>query len=116
MRDAGGELAERGKLLGLDQAVLRRLQLAQGPFGRVPRRLNFRLGALALRDIGIDHYEAAVWHRVASHFYNAAIRPRTFQAHLLSSVVNGAAQLLFEIGRVFTTLSKIAEVVCIARP
>ena len=37
VRDAGGQLAERGHLLGLDQLGLRRLQIAQRRLRRVAR-------------------------------------------------------------------------------
>ena len=43
VRDAGGELAERGHLLRLDQVGLRGLQVAQGGFGGVACGADLRL-------------------------------------------------------------------------
>ena len=51
VRDAGGQLAERRHLLRMDQARLRRLQLAQRRLGCVSRRANGFLGTLPLGDV-----------------------------------------------------------------
>ena len=47
--DAGGELAERGQLLGLDQAVLRGAQIVQR-FGKLARALLDLLEQVDIRD------------------------------------------------------------------
>src|SRR5579862_3922514 len=54
MSDAGGELAKRRELFGLDKAVLRCLQLAQSNFGGIARLFKFDISASELRDVGID--------------------------------------------------------------
>ena len=45
--DPGGQLAERGHLLGVDQARLRRLQFAQRRLGGIPRRPQSRRSSRA---------------------------------------------------------------------
>ncbi len=67
MSDAGGQLAERGHLLGLDQARLRGLQLAERPLGGVAGGMDLGLGALALGDVAVDQHKAADRHRVVPH-------------------------------------------------
>ena len=109
-------LAERRHLLRLDQAGLRRLQLAQRRLGGVARRADRFLGALALGDVGVDQHEAAAGHRVAAHLDDPAVGPRALEAHLPSGIFDGAAQLRFEIGRVLAAVGEIAEILGIARP
>jgi hypothetical protein len=46
----------------MHQARLRRLQFLQSALGRVARRADFGLGALALRDVAKNDDEAAAWH------------------------------------------------------
>ena len=117
MRNARGELAERSEFFGLDQAILGRLQLAQGFFGRVPRQANCFLGALALGDVGIDHHEATACDGIAAHLDDAAVRARTLQPQFAGRIIQGGAQLRFEIGReVFASFRKIVEILDIARP
>ena len=84
--DAGGQLAERGHLLGLDQTGLRRLQVAQGRLGGVARRADLGLRPLALGDVAVDQHEAAVRHRVAPHFDDPAVRPGALEAQFLVGV------------------------------
>jgi hypothetical protein len=54
MGDAGGQLPERGHLLGLDEARLGRLQVAIGGFGGIPRGMDLGLCALPLGDVAVD--------------------------------------------------------------
>ena len=116
MRDASGELAERGELFGLDQAVLRRLQITQRRLGRVSRCANRLLGMLSLGDVAVDKYEAATGHWIAAHLDDPTVWPRPFEAHFAAGIFDGAAQLRFEIGRVLAAVSEIAEILGIARP
>src|SRR6516165_7928049 len=115
VRDASGQLAERGHLLCMDKAHLRGLQIAQRRFSSVSRRANCLLGALALCNIRIDQHKAAAWHRIATHLDNAAIRPRALEAQLSPRVLVCAAEVSFQIGRVFAAISKITEVLGKAR-
>src|SRR5215469_2797961 len=57
--DPGGQLTEGRHLLGMDEAGLRRLELAQRSLGGVARRPDLGLGALALSDVADDQYKAA---------------------------------------------------------
>ena len=66
VRDAGGELAERGHFLGLDQIGLGDFELAEGGLdrargflGRVTGGGDLGLGAFAFGDVGVDDDEAA---------------------------------------------------------
>ena len=58
--DAGGQLAERGELLGLDQPILRRAQIGERLFGGEPglaRLLLARLQRLGARlDLGLEGF------------------------------------------------------------
>ena len=58
--DAGGQLAERGHFLGLDQIGLRRLQIVQSGFGGVARgaRFHFRLLPFAFEPVSFDQASA----------------------------------------------------------
>src|SRR6516165_4958559 len=110
VRDAGGHLPERRHLLRMDQARLRRLQIAQRRLGGVSRGTG-SLGTLPLRDVGIDQHEATAWHRVTAHLDDVAIGPRALEAHLPPGVFDGSAQLSFEIGRyVLAAVGEIAEI------
>src|SRR5215472_15816449 len=94
----------------MDQACLSGLQVTQRCLRRVPRQANCFLGALAFRDVSIDHYAAAVRYRVAAHFDDAAIGPRPLVAHLPAGILEATAQLYLEIGRTeLATLGEIAE-------
>ena len=116
MRDAGGELAERGEFFGLDKAVLRRLQITQRRLGRVSRCANRLLGMLSLGDVAVNEHKATTRHRIAAHLDDAAVGPRPFDAHFAAGIFDGAAQLRFEIGRVLAAVSEIAEILGKARP
>ena len=116
VRDAGGELTERGEFFGLDQAILRRLQITQRRLGRVSRCANRLLGMLSLGDVAVDKYEAATGHWIAAHLDDPTVWPRPFEAHFAAGIFDGAAQLRFEIGRVLAAVSEIAEILGIARP
>src|SRR5215469_7704878 len=65
--DAGGQLAERRHLLGMEETSLRCLQFLQRLLGGVPRSADLGLRALALGDIAVDQYKAAARHRVAAY-------------------------------------------------
>ena len=95
--DAGGQLPERGHLLGMDQIGLDRLQFAERRLRRVPRRPNFRLRVLALGHIAINQHEAAARHRVAAHLDDAAVRTGPLEAHFPLGIFDAAAQLSLEV-------------------
>jgi hypothetical protein len=52
--DAGGQLAQGGHLLGMDQARLRDAQFVESGFGRVARGVYLGLGALSFGDVAVD--------------------------------------------------------------
>jgi len=116
VRDAGGQLPERSHLLCMDQTCLRRLQLAQCLLGRVPRKANGFLSALALRDVGVDQHKAATGHGISAHFDDATVGAGALEAHFAAGVFDGAAQLRFEISRILAALGKIAEIIGEAWP
>ena len=98
VRYAGGQLAERCHLLGLDQVGLGGFQLAiRAGFGRVARGADLRLAALALGDVGEDQHEAAVRHRVATDLDHPAIRSRALIAVGLAGVWHQLINLLRRI-------------------
>src|SRR6516165_9756471 len=100
----------------MNQACLRRLQLAQRLFGRIARRTDCLLGPLALRDVGKDQHEATARHRIAAHFDDAAIGSRALDPLLSIGFMEAPAQFGFEVGRVLAALGKIVEILDIARP
>ncbi len=59
VRNPGGELAEGGHLLGLDQIDLRRLEVAVGRLRRIARRTDFLFAALAFGDVAVDQHKPA---------------------------------------------------------
>ena len=80
MGDAGGQLAERGHLLGLDQAGLRGLQLAERLLRRVASGVDLLLGPLALGDVAVDQHKAAARHGIAADLDDPAVRSRALEA------------------------------------
>ena len=84
MRDPGGELAQGGHLLGLDQVRLRRLQLSERVLGSVARDTDLFLRALPLGDVAVDRDEAAARHRVDADFENAPIGAHPLDALTLA--------------------------------
>src|SRR5262245_32054094 len=100
----------------MDEARLRRLQLAQGRLSSVSRCANGFLRTLSLRDVGIDQYEAAARHRITARLDDTAIRSRTLDAQLLPGIFVGATQISFEIGGVLAAIHEIAEIVGVTRP
>jgi len=81
VRDAGGELAERRHLLGVDQARLDRLEIPQRRLGHVPGSGDSgdqpgQLVLLALQDgdVGVDRDQAAVLRASFADGNPAAIR------------------------------------------
>ena len=66
--DSGSQLAERGHLLSLDEACLRRLQLAKRRLSRVARFADCLLGTLPGSDVTEDHDEPAAGYRIVMHF------------------------------------------------
>ena len=116
VRDARGELAERGEFLGLHQPILRGLQIAQRRLCRISRCANRLLGMLSLGDVAVDKYEAATGHGIAARLDDPTVWPHPLEAHFSAGIFDGSAQLRFEIGRVLAAVSEIAEILGIARP
>ena len=75
VRDAGGELAQRGHLLGLDQIGLGGLQFAKAVSCRIAGSTDFRLAALTLADVRVDEHETTTRHGVVTDFDHLSIRP-----------------------------------------
>ena len=114
--DPGGQLAERGHLLGLDQIGLRRLQVAIGGFGGVAGRADLGLRPLALGDVAVDQHEAAIGHRVAANLDDPAIWSRALEAQFLVGVFEAAAEFRLDVvGAELAAFGEDAEVVGIAR-
>src|SRR5262249_5877762 len=107
---AGSQLAERRHLLRVDEARLRRLQLAQSRLGRVARGADRLLGTLSLGGVAVNQHEAAARHRVAPHLDDAAVGARALEAHLPPGIFDGAAQLCLEISRILAALGEIPEI------
>ena len=95
--NAGGQLAECRHLLGMQEAGLCRLQLAQCPLGGVARRPDLFFGALPLGDIGVDHDKAAARHRVAPHLDDTTVGSRVLEAQFPAELLEAAAQLRFDV-------------------
>ena len=104
VRDARGELAERGHLLRLDQVGLRGLQVTIRRLRRVARGADLRLAAFALGDVGEDQHEAAVRHRVATDLDHPAIRPRA----LIAVGLAGRGDQLSDLLRRLDTRAEVA--------
>src|SRR5216117_3412202 len=96
---AGRQLAERRHLLGLDQASLRRLQLAERRLGSVTRSSDLGLGALTFGDVAVDHDKSAARHRVVAHLKNSAVRAGAFIAVMPVGILGKAVQLGLGVGR-----------------
>jgi hypothetical protein len=117
VRDASRHLPKRRHFLCVDEARLRRLQLAQCCLCGVARGANGLFGVLSLRDVCVDQHEATVRHRIAADLDNAAVGPCALIAHLQPSIVDRATKLRFEIGRdEFAPISEIAEILGTSRP
>ena len=115
MGDAGSQLAERSELLRLDQAVLRRLQLAKRAFGGVLCRSDPFLGLFALGNVAVDRDEPASRHRIDAHFQNATVRPRPLNSPLTVRALDIAMQFCFEIDiPELAALNQIGHVVAIS--
>jgi hypothetical protein len=93
----------------------RLLQLPQCRLGRVARRTNGCFGVLPLGNVGVDQHDPATDHRIPVHFDDPSVGARALEPHLPACIVNGAAQFRFEIGRVLTALSEVAENFDVAR-
>jgi hypothetical protein len=109
-------LAEGGELFGLDQTILRHLQLAQRRLRRVSRRADGFFGLLPLDNVSIDQYETAVGYRIPAHLDDATVRASAFEPQLPSCVIEAAGQFRLKIGRILATPGKIAEIFRVARP
>src|SRR5262249_38165144 len=110
VRNAGGQLTERGHLLGMNQIGLRRLQLAERLFGSLAGSMDFGLGPLTLGDVAINDDNPAAGHRIAPGFNNSAIGPDALETQLPLRILDAAAQLRFEVGRAeLAALGKITE-------
>src|SRR5204863_9756291 len=96
MRDPGGQLAERGHLLSLDQACLGFLQIVVGGLSGVSCRSDLRLALFALSDVAVDENEPAVWHGVAADLDHPPIRPCSLLSKFLIGVFETAAD--FRLG------------------
>jgi hypothetical protein len=73
VRDARGELAERGHILRLDQIGLRRLQLAIRSLGRIARGADLLFAVLAFGDVGVDQHEPTLGNRIVAHLDHAPV-------------------------------------------
>src|SRR5215472_17529031 len=117
MGNAGGQLAERSHLLGLDQAGLGCLQVTIRRLRGVAGGVNLLFGSLAFGDVAVDQHETATWHRVAPHLDDLSIRARALNAQVSGGVLDSLAQLRFEVGRaVLAPCGEVAEIINIARP
>src|SRR6476620_1482330 len=101
MRDAGGQLAERRHLLGLDQISLGSFQIAIGGLDRsvgflcrIAGGADFLLVPLALGDIGVDQHEAAASYRVVTYFDNTSLWPGALIGSSLTCLIDAPAYLL----------------------
>jgi hypothetical protein len=116
MGDAGGQLAERGHLLGVDQAGLRGLQFAQGRLGGVARGVDLGLGPLALGDVAVDQHEPAAGYGIIADLDDPAVRPGTFDRALCADHAGHPTHLRIDIGGPeLAALGEIAGIIGIAR-
>jgi hypothetical protein len=115
--DAGGQLAERGHLLGLDQPVLGPVQISERRLGRVARRADLFLGALALGDVAVVDDDPAARHRVRPHLDDAAVGPRALGRILCAGRFDQPAHFGFDIDlAVLAMRREMANVVAEVRP
>src|SRR5215469_15207390 len=117
MGDAGGQLSERRHLLCMQQARLCRLQFPQRLFGGIPCLADLDLSALPLGDVAVNQHKTATRHRVTTHLDDPPVWSRALEAHVSGGIFDGAAQLLFEIGRaIFASIDEITKILSVARP
>src|SRR5204863_4008972 len=92
MRDPGGQLAERGHLLSLDQTGLGFLQIVVGGLSGVSCRSDLGLASLALSDVAVDENEPAIRHSVAADLDDPSIGPCALRAKLLIDLFETTAE------------------------
>jgi len=116
VRNPGGQLTQSRHLLGVQQAGLRRLQLAECPLGGVTRRVDLFLGALPLGDVTVDDYEPAPRHGIAAHLDNASVGARVLEAQFLVDRLETAAEFRRDaLGAEFAALGEETEIIGIVR-
>ena len=117
VRDAGGQLAERGHLLGLDQARLHRLQFGKRLLGGVAGGADFGFGALALGHVAIDQHQPAARHRIDPHLDDAPVRPGALGRPLRLDRLGQTAHFGLDVdSAVFAMLREIPDIGFEARP
>src|SRR5205085_6623677 len=114
MGDAGRQLTERGHLLGLDQARLRRLQITERRLRHVACFADLLLGTLSDSYVAVDHDKPASGYRVVSHFENAAVGSRALVAVMPARIFGKAAQLGLGVdcGAKLTAYRQKADKIC----
>ena len=115
MRDASGELAKRGELFRLHQAVLCRLQFAERAFGGIPGRSDPFLGLFALSNVAVNRDEPTSRHWIDAHFQNATVGPRPLYSPLTIRALDIAPQFCFKIDiPELAVLDEIGHIVAIS--
>ena len=104
MRDARGQLTQRGHLLRLDQVGLGGSQVAEGGLDRASGFLRGIAGrgdlgfvAFPFRDVGEDQHEPAARHGVVADLDHPAIGTRSFIRMILASGFGEAAKLFLRV-------------------
>src|SRR5215469_12382496 len=108
MRDASSKLSKGRHFLRMQQTCLRRLQLAQGFFGGIPRGADFRFRPLAFSDVAVDQHKAAAGYGIAARFDHLSVRSRARKQRWAVEVAKTPIQFLLDTieGAEFATLGE----------
>jgi hypothetical protein len=113
VRDPRRHLPKRCHFLRMHQACLRRLQFAESLLGGVSGCANRFLGMLALRGVAVDQHAKPLPGPGSGELRSPvrSVGPRALETHFAPGIFDGAAQLIFEIGRdVLAAISEIPEI------
>jgi hypothetical protein len=107
--DAGGQLAQGGHLLGMNEARLRRAQFGERRLGGVARGADLGLGALPLGNVAEHQDKAATRDRIATDLDDLPVRPGALEPRLAPAVLDPLAEFGLHI-TVLAALGEIAEI------